>query len=99
MVVTIEKLRYVLSIKVHGTTNLRIVDLSVLPLHVAAHPQCMEPNRDFSAVRSSLCFLQPLSMRWQSKVSVFSAPVFVTTHELNAASDPAADIIQGKFSA
>ena len=29
------------SLKVYGTTNLRIADLSIYPLHVASHTQSM----------------------------------------------------------
>ena len=27
--------------QVYETKNLRVIDLSVVPLHIAAHPQCM----------------------------------------------------------
>lgn len=27
-------------LRVHGTRNIRVVDLSIVPLHVAAHTQC-----------------------------------------------------------
>ena len=28
------------TLKVYGTTNLRVVDLSVVPLHIGTHTQC-----------------------------------------------------------
>jgi hypothetical protein len=28
------------NLKVYGTTNVRIADLSIVPLHVASHTQC-----------------------------------------------------------
>lgn len=41
-------------LKVYGTTNLRIADLSVIPLNIATHPQCEQTYvitiRDFSHV-------------------------------------------------
>lgn len=32
------------TLKVYGTTNLRVVDLSVVPLHVGTHTQCKIPR-------------------------------------------------------
>ncbi|KAH9990440.1 hypothetical protein BJV77DRAFT_1012808 [Russula vinacea] len=26
-------------LKVYGTTNVRVMDISIIPLHIAAHPQ------------------------------------------------------------
>ena len=31
------------NLKVYGTKNLRVVDLSIVPLHIAAHMQGMSP--------------------------------------------------------
>ena len=36
------------SLKVYGTTNLRVVDISILPLHIGANTQCMFTFSTFS---------------------------------------------------
>ena len=37
------------TLTVHGTNNLRVVDLSIVPLHIGAHPQGTPPERNLSA--------------------------------------------------
>ncbi|EKM60056.1 uncharacterized protein PHACADRAFT_87795 [Phanerochaete carnosa HHB-10118-sp] len=38
-------------LRVHGTNNLRVVDLSIVPLHIAAHTQCMYTRLSVASVR------------------------------------------------
>ena len=41
-------------LKVYGTKNLRIADLSVVPLHVGANTQCTHPRSSASLLNTSL---------------------------------------------
>lgn len=53
---------------VYGTTNLRVVDLSTLPLHIAAHPQCeysMQNEKNDQRTAPFIAYVYSLAERGQ----------------------------------
>lgn len=82
-------------LRVYGMKNIRVMDLSVLPLHTAVHPQGDFPWTHFTMIMSSRCAFAAVIYGLAEK-GVLAVPGLSPRSK---ASDIAADIIkQGSLS-